>query len=453
MITIHSWHEAGQARFFLAAMVVNLCLPLATQSIPGVSFMQWLSIPVVFVGLLFCASHPSVKLWLKPDVLIQLLFAMVLLFSYGMLLTKEAIPSGVWKDFARGIYFLALSGIVMVMAGMTGKAREMLKWFLAGSAFIAIAAGLLGALKYRMLLDGIYLALISSHGPANYPWGTSLVSDSNFFSLTLLIGALAILGYWQRAVSWKHALFWAALVGIVMTVGVYAGSRRFWVLAPLVLIAFLVASIVRHRSEGHMRKLLTLLAGAGLAASALIFAFSERASICNASIDLCSSFGNHSVPGKPKYYPGLNYSVRIATLTDKDVKFGAAPRLERWIYAFELLDSKTIWKGLGFGYRTLYGCKFLDCQAEDNPHNPFLSALLYGGVAALLTAVAFSFYALYAALALIRRRDGSVELGLGMLSALAFSMISGDTFFSMPVVVVMLIAIRLGMLASHIQNN
>ena len=72
--------------------------------------------------------------------------------------------------------------------------------------------------------------------------------------------------------------------------------------------------------------------------------------------------------------------TRFESLFNSQRFFGLDSRIDKWIYAFDLFSDRNITSFYGFDYRQRFGCHFFNCAYEDYPHNPILSAALYGGI-------------------------------------------------------------------------
>ena len=118
---------------------------------------------------------------------------------------------------------------------------------------MAAASSILGLAKLFLLERGIVLKILQWFYPVEYPWGSSLKRDYNFFALSILIGMLALTEIWFRSERPLERHLLSALLGAMAVAGAYAGSRRFWLVAPLVLgaqFAFVWWRGARHRRAG-----------------------------------------------------------------------------------------------------------------------------------------------------------------------------------------------------------
>lgn len=395
-------------------LAVFLTLPFAVQSFPKIGPLFWLVL-ILMVGQsawLRLKYSVSSSLFASPTGwTLTLVTATV---AYGLFKTTGQASIEVWKDMARGIAFLIALGLLSQLETVHGKAAKPLVAEKFSSYLIAVAltCAIAGYFKHIALLAGYCTDLIAPNCPQDYPWGTSLVGDYNFFVLTLLVGALATLHKWATAASPSHALGWSAVLGVLLFSGMHAGSRRFWIIAPLAIATGIVLIWLRHRERATFDRLFPRLA-LGLACSWAIL---------QTGLWILAMTGHAS--------PGLMES-RLHSLADRAESFGLSARLERWRYAVSLIDLQTFFEGAGFTYRSTFGCHFINCTVEDYPHLPVLSALLYGGIsAALATLACIAVASLKAWQAL--NQDSRPDLGVSMIVCLIFISVSGDTLLSAP---------------------
>jgi len=402
-------------------LAVFLTIPFAVQSFPKIGLVFWLVLILVMgqVGWLRLKYSVSPSLFASPTGwALALVTATV---AYGLFRTSGHASFEVWKDMARGVAFLIALGLLSQLETVHGEAAKPLVVEKFSNYLVAVAfiCGVAGYFKYVALLAGYCTDLIAPNCPQNYPWGTSLVGDYNFFALTLLFGALATVHKWATADSLSHSLGWSAVLGVILFAGMHAGSRRFWIIAPIAIATGIALTWLRHRQRAAFNKLFQRLAlgvvcsWAILEAGVWVFTMTESTST------------------------GLMAS-RLHSLADQAESYGLSARLERWRYALSLIDLQTFFAGAGFSYRSAFGCHFIDCTVEDYPHLPLLSALLYGGIGAALATLACFGIVLFKAWRALNE-DSRPDIGISMMICLIFISVSGDTLLSAPVFLAILL--------------
>lgn len=415
--TIQSTNHNALAKEQIATtslLAAFLTIPFAVQAFPKIGWFFWLVLILVIVQAAWLRLKHSVSPSLFASPTGWTLTLVTATVAYGLFKTSGPASLEVWKDMARGIAFLIALGLLSQLEAVHGKAAKPLVIEKFSNYLVAVAfvCGIAGYFKHIALLAGYCTDLIAPNCPQKYPWGTSLVGDYNFFALTLLFGALATLHKWATAENFRHSLGWSAVLGVILFSGTHAGSRRFWIIAPIAIATGIALIWLRHRQSVAFGRLFPRLV-LGIACSWAI---------------LQTGVWILTMPDPPS--TGLMES-RVHSLADHAESYGLSARLERWRYALSLIDLRTFFEGAGFSYRSALGCHFIDCTVEDYPHLPLLSALLYGGIgAALATLACIAVASLKAWRAL--NQDSRPDLGISMIVCLIFISISGDTLLSVP---------------------
>ena len=249
---------------------------------------------------------------------------------------------------------------------------------------------------------------------AHIPWGSSLINDYNFFSLSILIGLIFLSGRFEH---YNVKIIFIIIFSVLFWSGWLAGSRRFLVLAPLTglfltFIFFRTRSKLRSRHVPEKRKNFDLSNDVIFVLFSIIFIFTISAIILFTDENLSRTM-----------------TSRISTFFIDDTMMGFAPRVERWQFAILMFAENPTFFGTGFNYRELFGCEFEGCKSYDYPHNPILSAILYGGVLASMLTIMLLFHALALSVRAISFFPELQSLGVAMLVIIFYCMISGDTFF------------------------
>lgn len=343
------------------------------------------------------------------DGFLALLVVALIFFLYGMLLSDRLAPLLV-GDVANAcgvlmLYFAAVNAIKDDV-----HRDQLIDGFTKLLLIVVMVAAVLGAMKFLLQLKGQRLGFVASASPGRYPWGTSLVRDYNMYALTLLCGAVIALMKVVHARAIRSRFCAGVAFVVLFTVGLLAGSRRFWVVAPFVVVAMLLIVAYRNGFRRSVNGLLTISVVVGIA---LLF------------------MSNHAAINLAELYDATD-SLRSRLLTllagERTEAFGS--RLERWEFAFSLAQGASIWIGQGFDYLYIFGCRFGDCTAVDYPHNPLLSALLYSGVVGAMLVGLFFAYVTYFACRLISASPVAMTCAIMLFCHLPFVLVSGNSMFS-----------------------
>lgn len=380
---------------------------------------------VAFMLALLCAAWRNgiarVRLGSGPFPLLVTLA--LVFFLYGLLLTTK------WDVSLRSEVFNAIAVLLLwvVAANRDADAQRLHRHvarFMKLLMIVAVLLAWLGLVKFLLFLQGHRLSFVEQAAGGQYPWGTSLTADYNMYALTMTAGGLAALSWLLSARSLPAKLLASGLLLSLLAAGFLSGSRRFWVVAPL-MFALLVVSGIRR--EGSKRALggVTVLLACVAALVALLYWFVpiDWAKLANTGWDL---------------------QYRLATLLDSGQSGGLEARFSRWQFATHMLTDYRVWIGSGFDYLAVYSCHFDDCVVAGYPHNPVISAWLYAGVAGALSVLALLGYFLYCGLQLLR---GAMPLlGALLIAHLPFTVISSNGPFAVKSMLVtgLLAALYLG---------
>lgn len=397
-----SWHRA----LFLIVML----LPFLGQSVPypgGIPlFLPFAALLLPATVLLRLANKGWSSFVLGDTFFMMLVIVLLLSYAYGIILSTDFPGISLLRDAVTGIVAMSM---VFTVANSDWSASERDKMVAAiawGLFLTGIFVGTLGAIKLWLFVSrGQMLEFVAAASSGTYPWGTSLVSDYNFFALTILTSILAgIFLCMQRGPIGQVIL--ALAIAALIVVGFLAGSRRFWVAAPVFIslqVAWMVYSAGFRRHVPLLGTILLLL----LAAPVVILARSEQ------------ELGQLLTSG-------WNLQYRLSTLLDSSTGFGLGDRFELWYLAAERLTGAVPWVGSGFDYMRWFSCEFGDCSGDGYPHMPVLSAYLYGGMIAGAAVIVLYIYTIVAGVRLMSFGRAMGWLLFPLMAAFFFAAISAN---------------------------
>ena len=319
--------------------------------------------------------------------------------------------------------------MLLYLSNAEKRGRQIFDFFAKFILVLCAISVFLSLAKMYLLYVGLDLAMVYGTSVGSVPWGSSLVRDYNMFSLTLLSGLVLSIHFFfsKQHRSWRPFLI--GLYVMLMVVGLHSGSRRFMVatvVVHLIYISGYIFSVSRERwwadkdpaTAGSMMENQHI----NLRNVSLFFLFFTFVWLCFSSLQL-EFFGEEKRSLTQTRFESLFNSQRF---------FGLDSRIDKWIYAFDLFSDRNITSFYGFDYRQRFGCQFFNCAYEDYPHNPILSAALYGGIlGGLITLLVF----VYPLLILIKNINFTVlfftQFSL-LIIFMSFSFISGDSIYSIP---------------------
>lgn len=367
------------------------------------------------------------------------MLALLVLHTIALLFTDTAFFNQVVKDLIVASFLLA---IYLLASEDTSSG------FFFSLLPLALVTAVLGLIK-AALLDRGYLIGFIIEGCSYSPAGSALCVNYNNLGLLWLVAALGCL---------KTRFWWGVL--FLVAAGVLSSSRRFIILVGLipfvwiliqgwsavvksVIVAMLAAALVyvvsdpvsfeKYRFGGEPYQVLSFND-----------LFKKRADEPSAEVIVDSLPGvdlgpiasdNQSVSGVDDPQGGieagrLDSKVAISRSTPgamlstlADGAAGTGSRLGFWKLGLSMLS----WLPQGWAYHEVYSCSFSPCSEFNYPHMPVIAEWIIGGVVFGLVAIAFYAWPFW----LVWRRKAVLPIALFMV-AMPYSLISGDTVFSLP---------------------
>ncbi len=387
--------------------VLVIAFPLLGQSFPyGFPvFLPLLLLLSIVTCLLRISDEGFSGLLVGDPWFVAICTATFLSYVYGIVISVDVQGPYVLREMANGIVVILLI-LVMANSGWSTAQRDRLvKSFASLALLIGLFVGGIGSYKFWRLLSGEQLGFVREASSAGYPWGTSLVTDYNFFALTIMVAILSAL-FLSTGRRMPEQIFLGLAAAFLVGVGMLAGSRRFWVVAPLMIVIQLFWMVLRHgiRRNAVLINVL-LLCIIGLPVAVYLYASDDFERMIST---------------------GWGLQERLLSILEPGREFGMSSRLLRWEFAVQQLQGFVPWFGSGFDYLNRFSCAFGECAGPGYPHFPILSAYLYGGVMAAIVAVLLYVYIMIAGLKILVDRGAIAWLFFPMLVAFVFGAISAN---------------------------
>jgi hypothetical protein len=358
-------------------------------------FFYWYISITLLLPLLFCLIQVGFVVRKPNAALIP--FGLLFIFYVLVSLIKPSEYAGhITKELMLALYLFLIYLV---------SSEESLSGFFDAIIPLGVITALIGLIKAG-LLDRGYLIGYIIDSCNSYPAGSGLCLNYNNLGLIWLIACLGCInrGLW----------YW---IPLIIAAGALVGSRRFLVLMFFVPVIWF-----------YFRRYFTI-------AKAFILVF-----LSFLIINLTSSpesferfrFGAEEYKiilsyGKPEMDASINInrstpSAILGTMSDGTL--GTSSRLDLWAYAWDLVSFKP----QGLSYHIKFSCEFSGCADYVYPHSSILSAWLAGGFIFAVVAVFFYLWPLYSVFA-----SGSIISISLLLISMPYSLISGDTVFSIPI--------------------
>lgn len=349
------------------------------------------------------------ELW--PLLVIQMVFFLAIPAS-------ERIFSNFVKEF---INILSMD-LFLILLFTEVQTQEKLSHFLAkienimlGSSFVI---AVIGIYKFVLLLQGQLLSWVSNESGL-YPWGTSLVTDYNSFSLGLSIGLLFTFKKISKNTSILRHILFLLIILIFIACIISSGSRRGLISIPVILMSYTYLWI-RHISSPLKTRLKKI-------ATTLIVLTGIVVSIMNTQGIDVEINTNHIE----------TLVTRFETLKDRGQL--SSSRAIRWEMSYDMLNNETsirkILFGNGFNYLHTFNLTLSEIDGEDYPHNILLSSLLYSGIVGTLALIMFLGHSSWL---MFQVRHQYFEWALFFLLMLLTLFTSANTIFSSKVIILIL---------------
>ena len=393
-----------------ALFIVVILLLFLGQACPtpgGFPIFLPVAILLAPATLLMRISDEGVPGLLLGDPGFMAIFAFtVLTYIYGVAISVDVQGDIMLREIANGIMAMMVVFSIANSSWTTAERARLVRAAAWGMLFVGLFVAVLGAYKFWLILSkGEPLDFVAVASGGKYPWGTSLVTDYNFYALTSLVAVLSALFLTTYVRPLGQSIL-ALLIFFLIVVGTLAGSRRFWLVTPLILAAQSLWMISRHGVRRY-RVVFSLL---------LLFLVGLPTFVYVVATDVFELL----------FTGAGNFQYRALSILDSDKSLGMWLRFDRWTFAIARLEGFAPWFGSGFDYVRRFSCEYGDCSGAGYPHMPILSAYLYGGAIAAIAAFVLFIYLTIAGLRLLAHDFEFGWLFFPMLSALLFAAISGN---------------------------
>ena len=397
-------------KWLRALLIIVLVLPFLGQGIPypgGVSlFVPIAALLLPATVLLRIAQLGRPGLVIGDPVFIVICAVVLLSYAYGIILSADFPGFTLLRDAITGIMAIVVVFTICNSDWTRSDRESLVKSFALALLIVGVFVGALGAVKFWLFVTrGQMIGFIAAASSGPYPWGTSLVSDYNFYALTILTAILAAMFLAADRKIVGQVLV-ASLIAGLFVIGFLAGSRRFWLAAPLFMVMQGFWLIGRNGIQRVAPLFSTFLA---------LLIVVPLMIVLIADVDM-----------KQVMTSGWNLQYRLSTFLDATSGFGLGSRFELWSAATERLTGITPWFGSGFDYMRWFSCEFGDCGGSGYPHMPLLSAYLYGGIVAAIAVAALYVYTTISGFQLLVHGGALGWLLFPILAALLFAAISAN---------------------------
>ena len=349
---------------------------------------------------------------------ITVLYLFLMVFILWGAVNSDRLYYNFLCDFRNAVTIFLLLPILGTIC-KNGMLDDFKSAFAKVNSITFFAVGLYSLYKFYSLLQGAELSwFIALDVNDAYPHGTSLQPDYNMASLGLLSAFLSS-GYLlcYRSGNLLKKIFYASASILTLAAALLTGSRRAVAVSIIIIAVILIYQIIRKLNIFRI--------------SQFIERFSAKSALLVAICLPLLIFG-------VQLFKVWNFNVSFSDESDFEIisgrygtLYGGIDTLREsrgWHFrrAMELINDMTIPQliyGDGFDYLRKMSIE----DYEDYPHNPILSAILYGGLLNCALTVVFISRSLFLYLKKIKTEQFFFLL---LVLHLLFLLISSNSIFS-----------------------
>jgi len=371
-------------------------------------FSWWWAGLLIVPFLLFVFVRPEKTKC--PHTAISPMIALLLLHLVALGLSDTVYESQVFKD-------LIVASLLLVIYLLADE--DISVGFFYFLVPLSLVTALLGLVKAG-LLDRGYLIGFMIDSCSYDPPGSALCINYNNLGLIWLVGIFGCL----------NKRFWW-LLPLLIAAGALSGSRRFVVLMVFIPVVW----VLLEGRSAVAKSVFTVLFS-----TVLIYGVTDPVSFDRYRSGeepfrvLEFKFDAEDGVESDHFTVKINRSAPMVMLgTMADGTLGMGSRLDFWKLGVSMLG----WMPQGWSYHEVFSCSFSPCSEFHYPHMSIMTEWIIGG--GIFGFVAFAFYAW--PFLLIWRAKRVLPIALFVVT-LPYSLISGDTVFSLPICIAcMLVAL------------
>lgn len=379
---------------------------------------------------------------------------------------SEEMNSRVWKEVMNVPVLLSFMAGLFFWSDTKENFISLLKSFTRMTVWAGGLLTILGLIKLGFTMNGVELDFLEYS--KLYPTGSSLVQDYNSYALAVFVGLCSLSLFYLKRQAWKD---WVVhlLVFLSTTAMLYSSSRRGFVLLIMLNVALLFIWKAKREIPFARERAKSLFYASSLSFVMNFMFLAGFPTLFKSNVWDWMGFDQESNRYQSttiffRYYSLVNKDHNFATqyaffyydgVEEKEEFFKEVDmegmvnnvydnktyksRWYRWVHGLEIYATEYSFAhwlfGNGFTYLKAYQIEYEAMSlGSDYPHNPAIAALLYGGLAGL------AFYLWFVVVSLKAYLKYFFELlpfSLLFFFVLIFSQMSGNTFLSLPLMVIL----------------
>jgi hypothetical protein len=404
----------------LSFLVSGLVYP---YKIPLITPLMVLTFLVFFLQLLLDKNSIIIN-----KELCLFYFLIAFFFLWGGLLTGK-----IYRLFLQDlINCLIMILFIPVLSAIYKRKRyvQFKEIFIKANVILLFPLSLLCLYKFYQLINGVKIERFVDEASGIYRWGTSLQYDYNMTALGLMVGFFSALYLFFHKKSFIQKTIFLSVSLVILVAALLTGSRRMYVAFALIILGFFVVLSIKvvkitkrifikqkfSRSQiigGFCMLFFMLFLIMGIGRTVKTYTLNRetlhQVEIIIERLDTLATFGETLVSSRGGH-------------------------TERAIELINSFSLPNVFLGNGFNYLEQFAS--VQDQDEDYPHNPIISAMLYGGV---ISAIVLILFFARASWLYIRHIDQEKYFFILFIISVLFSIISSNSIFSNRFFLVLLI--------------
>lgn len=225
----------------------------------SVPYSKYLFFPLLIVGFIWALfdlfRNKQIIHHLKPFLLGFSIIILTILIHLIALLRTSDPDFFIVKEFLNAFTVIPFAFTIFQLTGTPHAFNEFIRKTLNILLYLGIILILAGFLKLIFELAGVYFSILN---PADYPIGTALTNDRNFYTLALIFSLVVIASKMTQKLSIGKSVLLQSLA-FLFTVGIILTTSRRAMLILMALHGLMILYLIISFYYGHRYRGITLL--------------------------------------------------------------------------------------------------------------------------------------------------------------------------------------------------
>jgi len=240
--------KLSKSSFQIKCLALILNLLILRTAIPYLEYV-FIALNVLFIPIIYLniKAIKDQKVEIKSTLILSPYIITSIIFLISFIKTTNH-SSLLLREFLICLYFIYYLALAIFIIKNDNEIEEYIQSLKKQIIIITLIAAVLGILKLLLEFLGFKIQFLFSNGL--YPFGTSLKSDHNFFSLSLLLGLILYLGYLLKDLK-KNNIQNYALYVFSITI-ILSSSRRGIVILTIIYLIIVLKSLLSKTKKNTL---------------------------------------------------------------------------------------------------------------------------------------------------------------------------------------------------------